>query len=253
MEKTTNELLCFEGKTALITGAAVGIGRAAALELARQGASLVLLDIDEEKLNDVKSALAEYNTDVLIYKCDISDEARVNEVVADALEKFKTIHILVNNAALWRMRSAFAEMDMGEWRRYFDINVNGTAYVTKAVLPNMLENGYGRIINVASVAGVYGNANMACYSATKGAIIAFTTALAKEVTAKGVLVNAVSPGSVSPSAEHDIDFYKPSELSFMGRTGTDRENADLICFLASDKASYISGQNIQIDGCRKKM
>ena len=118
---------------------------------------------------------------------------------------------------------------------------------------DMLENAYGRIINVASVAGVYGNAKMAHYSATKGAVIAMTRALAKEVTDQGVLVNCVSPGSVSNSQNEDIDFFSPSELSFMGRTGTDRENANLILFLASDEASYISGQNIQIDGCRKKM
>ena len=116
----------------------------------------------------------------------------------------------------------------------------------------MLENGYGRIINVSSVAGVYGNANMVHYSATKGALIAMTKALAKEVADKGVLVNCVSPGSVSPSENHDMNYFEKSELSFMGRTGTDMENANLICFLASDEASYISGQNIQIDGCRKK-
>ena len=93
---------------------------------------------------------------------------------------------------------------------------------------------------------------MVPYSATKGAVISMTKALAKETTARGVLVNAVSPGSVSSSEDPDIDAYTPSQLSFMGRTGTDRENANLICFLASDAASYISGQNIQIDGCRKK-
>ena len=120
------------------------------------------------------------------------------------------------------------------------------------VLPKMLENGYGRIINVGSVAGVYGNANMVHYSATKGALISMTKALAKEVTDKGVLVNCVSPGSVSPSGNKDMNYFENSELSFMGRTGTDMENANLICFLASDEASYISGQNIQIDGCRKK-
>ena len=116
----------------------------------------------------------------------------------------------------------------------------------------MLAQEYGRIINVASVAGVYGNRRMAHYSATKGAVISFTQSLAKEVCDKGVLVNAVSPGSVSPSSNDDIDYSQPSELSFTGRTGTGRENADLICFLASDMAGYISGQNIQIDGCRKK-
>lgn len=117
----------------------------------------------------------------------------------------------------------------------------------------MIENKYGRIINVSSVAGVYGNAYMTHYSATKGAIIALTKALAKEVTDKGVLVNSVSPGSVSSSENPDTYSYQESELSFMGRTGTDMENANLIYFLASDEAGYISGQNIQIDGCRKKM
>lgn len=116
----------------------------------------------------------------------------------------------------------------------------------------MLENGYGRIINVGSVAGVYGNANMVHYSTTKGALITMTKALAKEVADKGVLVNCVSPGSVSPSENKDMNYFENSELSFIGRTGTDMENANLICFLASDEASYISGQNIQIDGCRKK-
>ncbi len=242
----------FCGKTALITGAAVGIGRATALELGRRGAALVLLDLNLEKLEDVKKELAPVTDKVLVYQCDISNRERVNEVVADAMERLGSIHILVNNAALWRIFVPFVETDMDEWKRCFDINVNGTAYVTQAVLPDMLSQGYGRIINVSSVAGVYGNARMACYSATKGAVISFTKALAKEVTEKGILVNAVSPGSVSNSGNSDIDYTEPSELSFAGRTGSDRENANLICFLASDEASYISGQNIQIDGCRKK-
>ena len=106
---------------------------------------------------------------------------------------------------------------------------------------------------MASVAGVYGNGNMTAYSATKGAVISLTKALAKEVADKGVTVNAVSPGSVSDSSDENVDAVTPSSLSYMGRTGSDRENANLICFLASEAASYISGQNIQIDGCRKKL
>ena len=106
---------------------------------------------------------------------------------------------------------------------------------------------------MASVAGVYGNAKMVHYSTTKGAVIAMTKALAKEVTDQGILVNSVSPGSVSPSQNEDVDFFQPSDLSFTGRTGTDRENANLICFLASEDASYIAGQNILIDGCRKTL
>ena len=242
----------FSGRVAMITGAAVGIGRATALEMGKRGASLVLIDLDEAGLCALVRELEGLGGRVLYYSCDISDEARVREVTANAITEMGRIDILVNNAAVWRASVEFVETDMELWRRYFDINVHGTAYVTQAVLPQMLEHGWGRIVNVASVAGVYGNAKMACYSATKGAVISFTKALAKEVTAKGVLVNAVSPGSVTSSKNRDIDHTDPSTLSFMGRTGSDRENANLICFLASDAASYISGQNIQIDGCRKK-
>lgn len=243
----------FHQKIALITGAAVGIGRATALELAEYGADLILLDVNFEKLEILKNELNAYASDVLIYSCDISDEKRVNEVVADALSHFGKIDILVNNAALWRYRSELIDTPIDVWKKYLDVNVMGTVYVTKAVLPSMLAQNYGRIINVASVAGVYGNKKMAHYSATKGAVISFTKALAKEVCEKGVLVNAVSPGSVSPSENDDVDYYQSTSLSYTGRTGTDRENANLICFLASNQASYISGQNIQIDGCRKSV
>jgi 3-oxoacyl-[acyl-carrier protein] reductase len=243
----------FQGKVAMITGASVGIGRAVALGLAEQGADLVLLDINTEKLLQVEEEVKKHGHKVLTYECDVSDEKKVNEIVSDATERLGRIDILVNNAALWRDRSSFSESSSDLWKKYIDVNVMGVYYCTRAVIGGMIENGYGRIINVASVAGVYGNVKMVHYSTTKGAVIAMTKALAKEVTHKGVLVNCVSPGSVSPSQNEDIDFFKPSELSFMGRTGTDRENANLILFLASDEASYISGQNIQIDGCRKKL
>ena len=243
----------FNEKVVLITGAAVGIGRATAKKFAEYGAKLVLLDIDFVGLQSVQKELEADSKEVLIYPCDVSNEARVVEVVADALQQFGKIDVLINNAALWRDRFSFVDAPADVWKKYLDINVMGTVYVTKAVLPCMIAQSYGRIVNVASVAGVYGNAKMAHYSATKGAVISLTKALAKEVVGNGVLVNAVSPGSVSSSKEKDVDFYAPSELSYMGRTGTDRENANLICFLASEEASYITGQNIQIDGCRRKM
>ena len=242
----------FNNKVALVTGAAVGIGRATAILLAQNGAKLVLVDINGEKLDELKKELSAYTDKVLAFVCDVSDEATVYKVVEESLNTFGKIDILINNAALWRCRSSFLDTPTEEWKKFIDINVMGTVYFTKAVLPSMLDHSWGRIINVASVAGVYGNAMMAHYSATKGAIIAFTKALAKEVTDKGILVNSVSPGSVSPSDNYNIDHTQESRLSFMGRTGSDRENANLICFLASDEASYISAQNIQIDGCRKK-
>ena len=241
----------FNGKTALVTGAAVGIGRATAIKFAQNGANLVLLDVNYTKLEDVKKEIQEYTDNVIIFDCDVSNAERVDEVVNEAEKTFGKIDILVNNAALWRDRGSFLDTPAELWQKYIDINIMGVVYCTKAVLPKMIENNYGRIINVASVAGVYGNAKMIHYSTTKGALIAMTKGLAKEVANNGVLVNCVSPGSVSPADNSDMNYYKETKLSYAGRTGTDMENANLICFLASDDATYIIGQNIQIDGCRK--
>ena len=243
----------FKGKVAMVTGASVGIGRASAILLAQRGATLLLVDINSEGLSLLHRELESFGTKVITCTCDVSQEQAVNTAVQDALEKLGKIDILINNAALWRSQKPFETISTDEWRKYLDVNIMGVVHCTKAVLEGMLARGWGRIINVASVAGVYGNANMVHYSATKGALIAMTKALAKETTSRGVLVNAVSPGSVSSSEDPNIDAFTPTELSFAGRTGTDRENAELICFLASDAASYISGQSIQIDGCRKKM
>ena len=243
----------FQNKVALITGAAVGIGRATALMMAEHGASLILMDMNAELLSEVKKEVQAYTEQVLTYTCDISDEGAVNDAVSKALTQVETIDILVNNAALWRSFASFTELSTETWRRFLDVNVMGTVYVTRAVLPTMIERSYGRIVNVASVAGVYGNRNMTHYSATKGAVISLTQALAKEVGDRGITVNAVSPGTVSPSEERDVDYTQPSNLSYLGRTGTCRENAELICFLASEGAGYISRQNVQIDGCRRKL
>lgn len=247
----------FKGKTALVTGAASGIGRATAITFAKNGSNVIIVDVDADKLESVKREIEEYTKEVIAYKCDVSDEARVYDVVKDSEKTFPKIDILVNNAALFRCHSSFTDTDTDEWRRYIDVNIMGIVYFTKALLPKMLENGYGRIVNVSSVAGVYGNAYMAHYSATKGAVISLTKALAKEVADKGVLVNCVSPGMVSPSENSDMAYTFESELAkeltYVGRTGAHKENANLICYLASDEASFIAGQNIQIDGCRKKI
>lgn len=242
----------FQNKTVLITGAAVGIGRACAVQFAKSGANVILVDYNTDTLKIAEEEIRNITENVLAIVCDVSDNAAVMEAVEKSMKRFGRVDILVNNAALWRSFSAFHEMDMDIWKKFIDINVMGTVYFTKAVVDTMLENKYGRIINVASVAGVYGNANMTHYSATKGAVISFTKALAKEVAPYGITVNAVSPGSVSPAKVGDMEYTEPSELSFSGRTGSTKENADLILFLASDKAAYINGQNIQIDGCRKK-
>lgn len=243
----------FNGQTAMITGASVGIGRATALQMAKDGANLVLLDINEEKLAHLCDELKEYNVKVESFICDVSNEQQVNEVTSKAIDIFGKIDILVNNAAIWKYQADFIDMTTADWQLFINVNVMGVVFCTKAVLGSMIKNNYGRIVNVASVAGIYGNGTMAPYSATKGAVIAMTKALAKEVANKGITVNCTAPGTVSSSEDEDIDAYTPSDVNYMNRTGTDRENADLICFLASDKASYITGQTVQIDGCRRKL
>ena len=243
----------FKSKTVAVTGAAVGIGRVAAVRFAAEGARVFALDVNASGLEDLRKEIEAGGGVVLTAVCNVADAEAVSAAFKLAEEKLGSIDVLVNNAALWRDSIPFTEAPVELWKKYLDINIMGVVYCTKAVLPSMLSAGFGRIINIASVAGVYGNANMVHYSATKGALISMTRALAKEVADKGVTVNAVSPGSVSPSEEQGYDYVQPSPLNYMGRTGSGNENADLICFLASDAASYISGQNIQIDGCRRKI
>lgn len=246
----------FNGKTALVTGAAAGIGRATAITLAQNGANVIIVDTNEANLERTKNEISAIGTKVSAYICDVSDQKRVNEVCEDALKNFGKIEILINNAGVFRDLGDFMEIPVEMWKKYYDVNVMGPVYFIKALLPHMLDASYGRIVNVASVAGVYGNAKMVHYSATKGAVISMTKALAKEVADKGVIVNSVSPGAVSSSiASDDIDYVDYDgfgrDATHIKRSGSHRENANLICFLASDEASYISAQNIQIDGARR--
>ena len=240
----------FNKRVVLITGAAVGIGRACAMKFAEYGADLALLDVDREGLDKLVEDLRPSGARAVAAACDISDENAVRDAVAKVFAAFGRIDVLINNAALWRDSTPFMETDTDRWRRYVDVNILGTMFVTRAVLDHMINARYGRIINVASVAGVYGNKNMVHYSMTKGAIISFTKALAKEVAEYGITVNATSPGTVSPSSE-SVDHVQENSMSYMGRTGSGSENAELICYLASEEAGYVSGQNIQIDGCRR--
>lgn len=133
----------FENKVAMVTGASVGIGRACAVRLAKEGAKLVLLDINAEQLEKVKTEVAPFTTDVLTYTCDVSDEAAVNATVADAMRHFGRIDVLINNAAIWRTWKTFMEVTTEEWKKFLDINVMGVVYCTRAVLGSMIANHYG--------------------------------------------------------------------------------------------------------------
>ncbi len=178
----------------------------------------------------------------------MSDEAAVRAAVNTGIREFGKIEILINNAGIYPGRN-FITSTSDQWKKIIDINVLGTMYPTHALLPHMIENGYGRIVNIASVAGVYGISYFVDYSMTKGAILSFTKALAKLVADKGVTVNCVSPGSIDVTGGNN----PMPEHSFIGRAGTPDELANVVLFVASEEASYVSGQNYIVDGCRKKM
>lgn len=237
----------FKNKNAIISGAGKGIGRAIACKLASDGCNLLLLDINKETLDETKQLLSKYNIDVETQILDISNEEEVNKIINDYINSHKHVDILINNASIYHNHCNFRNSTSKEWINKINVNILGTVYLCKAVVENMVSNKYGRIINLASVAGVYGDGGMVDYATTKGAIISFTKSLAKEISGFGITVNAVSPGTI------DVGSGNLPEHSFIGRSGTPEECANLVVFLASDEASYISGQNYLVDGCRRRM
>ncbi len=238
----------FKNKTVVITGASIGIGKAAALEFAKMNANVCIVDINKEQLDLVKAEIEQFDTPVSAYIGDVSDENVTKKIVSSIIDTYGKIDILINNAGIWRFFDSFIDTDSSNWKKIINVNILGTMYFTHAVLGNMIDNKYGRIINIGSVAGVYGNKNMTAYSMSKGAVSAFTKALAKEVAEYGITVNNVVPGNVKNEGADEN-----AALSFMNRSGKLEEFAYLISFLASDKAAFISGQDYLIDGCRKKM
>ena len=186
-----------------------------------------MVDYNSETLNSIEKEIKNITDKVLSFVCDVSDNSSVLNVVEQVFNHFGKIDILVNNPEIWRCFTAFNETDIDVWKKLIDVNIMGTVYFTKAVIDKMIENNYGRIINVASVAGVYGNASMSIYSATKGAVISFTKALAKEVAEHNITVNAVSPGTVSPAEESDIDYVEPNQMTYIGRTGSVQEKMQI--------------------------
>lgn len=243
--------MSFQGKTAIVTGASAGIGREISLLLAQKGADVVLVDIRQKELEELQSLLKENGCRVMTELCDVADEARVQEVTKKVLSNYGKIDILVNNAGIYRTDiGLFVQSDSSIWKKKIDVNILGTMYFTRAVLDSMIQNQYGRIINIGSVAGVYGIQKMVDYSMTKGAVIAFTTAVAKEVAPFGITVNTVSPGNINADATPEADH---PWLSYMNRSGSVRECANVVLFLASDEASFVSGSNYIVDGSRKSI
>lgn len=238
---------------ALVTGAGregKGIGRSIALELASAGAKIVIADFVEDAAKAVAAEVEAAGGEALAVKANVADWADVEAMVSSAVDKFGKIDILVNNAGITR-DNLILRMTEAEWDSVISTNLKGAFLCTKAVAKLMLRQRSGKIVNVASVMGVMGNAGQANYSASKGGAIALTKTTAKELGSRGINVNAVAPGFIQTvmtqempeSAKRDIEKQIPLQ-----RLGTPEDVANVIRFLCSEAASYVTGQVIHIDG-----
>ena len=244
------------GKSAIITGAANGIGRATALLFAREGANLVLADVNEVNLGLVRDEIAAIGGKVVIRKTDVSSEDEIKTLISLGLETFTNIDILVNNAGIGGGLDALEDQKSEEWHTVYDINVMGPVYATKHIIAHMKARRRGSIINIASVAGILSGAGGNAYSASKAALINFTRTSACEVGASNVRINAICPGLIEtgmtqPFFELARSVGKEKQLgkySELKRAAAPEEVAWAILFLASDEASYMTGQAIPVDG-----
>jgi 3-oxoacyl-[acyl-carrier protein] reductase len=242
--------LDFEGRCAVVTGGAAGIGLAAARRLAQGGARVALWDRDPEAAAHAASALP---GGALTQAVDVADAQAVARATDATLAAFGRIDVLVCSAGVTGPNVVTWDYPVEEWRRVFDVNVHGLFYCNRAVVPHMQRNDYGRIVNIASVAGKEGNPNASAYSASKAAVIGFTKSLGKELAKTGVRVNCVTPAAVRTAifdqmTQQHIDFML-SKIP-LGRFGTVDEIAAMVCWLASEECSFSTGAVFDLSGGR---
>jgi 2-dehydro-3-deoxy-L-rhamnonate dehydrogenase (NAD+) len=237
----------FAGQVAVITGAGSGIGLAVAQRLKSEGAQVSAWDISGQALEAGAESYAQR------IRMDQSDEREVEQAAEQTVRTFGRIDILVVSAGISGPNAALVDYPSDEWRRVMDVNVNGVFYVNRTVVPLMAAKNYGRIVNIASVAGKEGNANASAYSASKAAVIALTKSLGKELARSGILVNAVTPAAVrtpmfKQMTQQHIDFMLSKIPA--GRFGTVEENASLIAWLVSRECSFTTAAVFDISGGR---
>ena len=245
-----------DGRVAVITGAANGIGRATAVIFAGEGAKLVLTDINEEGLEETLSRVKRESGHAVGRVTDVAVEEEVRKLIEFAISTYSQIDILCNNAGITGMLSRLEEQDAGNWRTVFQVNVMGAVFGVKHVAKHMQERKYGAIVNTASVAGIRSGAGSNAYSASKAAIINFTQTAACDLGGYNVRVNAVCPGLIETGMTKPVFDYarekgKEDKLGYrceLRRYGEPEEVARAILFLASDEASYITGQALPVDG-----
>jgi 3-oxoacyl-[acyl-carrier protein] reductase len=242
--------LDLDGKRAIVTGAANGLGLAMATRLAASGARVTLWDRDEAALG---RAIDEIGEAVAADVVDVTDSSAIAAAAAAALKRGGSIDVLVNNAGISGPNAVTWEYPLDDWKRVLDINMTGTFLCCRAVIPHMVANGYGRIVNIASVAGKEGNPNASAYSASKAGIIALTKSLGKELARTNVLVNCVTPAAVRTTifdqmSEEHVQFML-SKIP-MGRFGEFHEVAALVAWLCSAECSFSTGAVFDLSGGR---
>lgn len=240
-----------EGKRALVTGGSRGIGRAIALRLADEGVDVaVCASRSLETAAAVAEEIRAKGRKALAVKADVSDAGEVEALIVEVLEAFSTVDILVNNAGINR-DGLLVRMKEEDWDAVLDVNLKGAFLCTKAISRSMMKARSGRIINLSSVIGLVGNAGQVNYSASKAGLLGFTKSIAKELAGRGITVNAVCPGFVPTEMTAGMpEQAKEALLGLipMGRLGSTEDIAATVAFLASDDASYITGQAIVVDG-----
>jgi len=244
-------MLSLKGKTAVITGSSRGIGRAIALKLADMGANIVLNStINSDAIDEVEKEVAQKGVKVLTTKCDVSNFEEVERMFESVITEFGKVDILVNNAGITR-DNLLLRMNENDWDEVLDTNLKSIFNCTKIAAKIMLKNKSGKIVNISSVSGLTGAAGQSNYSASKAGAIGFTKAAAREFASRGITVNAVAPGLIQSRMTDKLsEQVKEKYLASipLGRFGTPEEVADLVSFLVSEKANYITGQVIHIDG-----
>jgi 2-hydroxycyclohexanecarboxyl-CoA dehydrogenase len=243
----------FAGQVAIVTGAASGIGRATALRLADEGASVLIADLNSEGAAEVAAAICDHGGRALGHGVDVTDAPAVRAMTERARQTFGRVDILVSNAG-WDRAGPFSDTDEELWDRVIAINYRGHLAACHAVLPYMREQGRGRIVTVASDAGRVGSSGEVVYSGAKGAVIAFTKGLAREVARDRINVNCVAPGLVdTPMLAGIVEGHEKLIAAIirsipLGRTAVPDEIAAAICFFASSDADYITGQTLSVNG-----
>lgn len=239
----------FSGRTAIITGGASGLGLETAKRIIAEGGRVVLWDINPDTLNDAKKAAGADAAFVL----DVSDHSSVAAAAAASRKALGRVDILVTCAGITGATAPVVDFPIDSWRRVLEVNTTGLFFCCREVIPFMLENRYGRIVNIASVAGKEGNPGASAYSASKAAVITFTRSLGKELATSGVLVNSITPATfesamLAQMPQSQIDYMK-SRIP-MGRLGEASENAALVCWLASEECSFSTAATFDISGGR---